>query len=202
MSEYIPIPDVIKATQHYTVGGSDMQCVFYHQATPGTVTPALMSAVGASHVAWFNNRLRTYVSRYVSLTKIELIDCTTRDGPAVRYVAGLPIDGANGFSVVPPQFAPVLQWLSVVARRSTRGLTHIPGAPTNALTTIGDVSSTYRTNYRNAYRFLITGRSDPTVLVVVSRMVGNRARIAPLVTTIFDCIVRTATGTVRRRIIK
>lgn len=199
MSTFIPIPDVVQVTFRYTHNTRKFQQVMYFLWNDGHPDIGRMNSLGGALRNWFFTEVRSLLTSRLSLTTIDMWDCSSRHGLFLRYLIGLPVAGTSGQLTHAPEIALVVQWRGVDKRRDAKGRQFVPGM-TSASTTFGEPGTAYSANVQIAFNRLLTNYNTGFCdLCVVSRYLNNAVRMTPKVTLVADAVVRPHLSALRSR---
>lgn len=196
---FVPVPNVAQLEYIYTWDGQVVQNVL-HYGSASLIDTAALNGLTAAALTWWSANLRASISSACSLIAVRATDLTTQTGPVVEDTTGLPLAGTGSSSAQPNNVTVAIKLITASRGRSFRGRVYHVGLPGTAVTA-NEITSTIRTNLRNAYLAALTLGTAPTwTLVVASKFTNNAPRTEGLATTVTDVSVNPTVDSQRRRL--
>lgn len=181
---YIPVDNVCQAELFYTWDGQLCETVLHFEPDV-SLTPTMMTELGAFLVSWWDTQMQTEVPTTLTLNQIKFTDLTIDIGPVVNYSAGLPLTGTDVSPSLPNSCALVITKRTILRGRSYRGRIYHPGL-TEADVTGNTVSGTFVAALISRYSMLLTPVTSLANwnMVVISRRNGGVDRTEGVATPV------------------
>jgi len=196
---FVPVHNVAQLEYVYRWDGQIVQNVL-HYGCSSTVDVESLQGLTTAAIAWWTTHLRPNISSACSLITVRATDLTTQTGPVVEDTTGLPLAGSGSSSAQPNNVTVAIKLITANRGRSFRGRVFHVGLSGTAVVA-NEVSTTTRTNLRNAYLAAFILSTAPTwSLVVASKFTNNAPRLEGLATVVSDVSVNPTVDSQRRRL--
>lgn len=196
---FVPVPNTASLEYIYTWDGQVVQNVL-HYGSASLIDTAALNGLTTAALSWWSANLRASISSACSLIAVRATDLTTQTGPVVEDTTGLPLAGTGASSAQPNNVTVAIKLITANRGRSFRGRVYHVGLPGTAVNA-NEITSTIRTNLRNAYLAALTLSTSPTwTFVVASKFTNNAPRTEGLATPVTDISVNPTVDSQRRRL--
>lgn len=197
---FIPIPEAIKASIEFTIGGQVVVITLgWKKGAP--IIPDDLDALNAALDDWVSTHLFNVYSDDMSAIKAVSTDLTSESAPSRDRVFSPSIPGAQTGANVPQNVAAVISFITGQRGRSYRGRNYIPGIPVDAQPTTGVMTSTFANGILTAYAGLADVESATGLThAVLSRFHNKAPRTTGVATPVTGYVVNFNLDSQRRRL--